>query len=73
MKLLSTEIDEATIQLTYTDGQPDERSKELFVVRLPLAGESNMSLDWHQWDALSRANEMISVEVRRLRAAMQKA
>lgn len=70
MKLISTEIDEATIQLTYSDGSPEDDAKELILIRFSNKGSSNKSLNRLQSDALQRAYAWIDGELTRLQAAM---
>jgi hypothetical protein len=72
LKLLSTEFDEATIQLTYTGGEPMDEAKEAVLVRAPYDGDVKHSLLWFQMDAMRNLREWADSEFRRLRDLSEK-
>lgn len=72
LKLISTEIDEATIQLTYTDGSPVQEAKASVIVRLPIENSPKSSLLWHQMNVLFRLSEWAGDEGRDVRNELEK-
>jgi hypothetical protein len=72
MKLILAEIDEATIQLTYTDGPPTHEAGEMLVFRIPLQGDLNKRVQWHYMQALRYIETFASQEARRLRSELEK-
>ncbi len=72
MKLISTEIDEATIQLTYTGGGPADAAEEMLVFRIPLQGDLNKRVLWHHMQALRYLETFVGEEARRVRNELEK-
>jgi hypothetical protein len=67
MKLISTEIDAKSIQLTYTDGPAAPEAARLLIVRMPLDESSDgKSLRWNRLRALGMLADEIDDERRRL-------
>ena len=74
MKLLSTEIDAKSIQLTYTDGPAAPEAAKLLIVRVPLDELSEgKSLRWNQLRVLNEILEDIETEKRRVSDEIRKA
>lgn len=72
MKIFSTEIVNETVQLTYTDdGQEPTETGQMLVVRMPLIGSSNRSLNWHQNNVIERIYAWADKEAERLQEAMR--
>ena len=67
MKLLSTEIDAGSIQITYTDGSPATDAKQMLIYRHPFDGDQYKSLAWNQLRVVSALADWANTEVRRLR------
>ena len=67
MKLLSTEIDEDSVELTYADSDPIEGAGTLLIVRMPLDGSETKSLAWHQLRTLTQARDLLANEMQRLK------
>ncbi|MCY7271370.1 MAG: hypothetical protein LH485_04860 [Sphingomonas bacterium] len=72
MKLISTEIDEAMIQLTYTDGDPESAGAQLLVLRAPLQGPLKRPVLWHHLMAVRHIETFVGEEARRLRDELEK-
>jgi len=66
MKLLSTEIDAETVQLTYTDGPSATEAKQAVILRLPLNGNLKRSLLRLQADTVEQAFNWLAEEHARL-------
>ena len=73
MKLLSTQIDETSIQLTYSDSPLVDGAEQLVTVRFPLRGPLQRSVLWHQMTAMFELAEWAGEEARRLRSEAEKA
>jgi hypothetical protein len=67
MKLISTEIDASSIQLTYTDGRAVPEAKEYLIVRRPFDGDPHKSLAWNQLRVMSELAKWADEERRRIR------
>jgi hypothetical protein len=67
LKLISTEMTEATIQVTYTDGQPVDNAKASVVVRLPFDGDLSQSFLWNRVHVMQKVADWAGQEFRRLR------
>jgi hypothetical protein len=67
LKLVSTELSEETIQVTYTDGQPEDNAKALLILRTPFDGDLKKSMMWNQMNAMRQLADWASEEFRRLR------
>ena len=67
MKLISTEFDEGTLQLTYTGGEPIETAKEAVLFRTAFDGDLKHSLLWCQLNAMRDLRDWADSEFRRLR------
>jgi hypothetical protein len=72
MKLISTEIDETTIQLTYTGGGTADEAAEMLVFRVPLQGDLNKRVLWHHMQALRHIETFVGEEARRVRTELEK-
>jgi hypothetical protein len=66
MKLISTELNGEAIQVTYTDGQPEDSAKSLLVYRQPYDGDDHRTIAWNQLRAISNLIEWASKERSRL-------
>jgi len=71
-KLIATELTEETIQLTYTDGQPMDQSKEYVTFRLNFDGDLTYSVLWNQMRAVEALQTWVNAEYRRLRKEVEK-
>lgn len=71
LKLISTELNEETIQVTYTDGLPADNSKELLVVRGSFSGDLKKSFLWNQMNLMQELADWSSAEFRRLRNELE--
>lgn len=67
MKLLSTEVDERSVELVFADSDPIESAAHVLTIRVPRRGEDSDSLAFHQLDALYQARDLISEQTMRLR------
>jgi hypothetical protein len=72
MKLLSTELTEATIQVTYTDGQSVDNAKRALIYRQPFDGDTHHSVAWNQLRVISALADWANEERRRLRDEIEK-
>ncbi len=72
MKLISTEIDETTIQITYTDGGPATEATQALIYRQPFDGERSQSIAWNQLRVISNLADWANDERRRLRDEIEK-
>jgi hypothetical protein len=72
VKLLSTEIDEEAVQLTYTDGPGVPEAKQVLIARWPLQDTLQNSVLWHQMSVLFKIAEWASEEGRRIRNELEK-
>ena len=72
LKLISTELTEETIQVTYTDGQPVDNAKQALTLRGPFGGDLKKSLLWNQMQLMQELVDWSSAEFRRLRNELKK-
>ena len=72
MQLVSTEIAQDWIQLTYTDGRPTTDAGQVLIVRVPHQGPMKRPVMWHQMKALRAAQDLIEAECQRLRSELEK-
>ena len=73
MKLLSTHIDDTSVELTYADSPLVDGAEQLVTVRFPLQGPLNRSVLWHQMQVMFRLADWAGEEARRLRSEAEKA
>ena len=67
MKLLETEIDETSVELTYADSDLVENAEKLLIVRMPLVGPETKSLAWHRLQTLHQVRDLLGTEMQRLK------
>jgi hypothetical protein len=72
MKLLSTEIDAGSIQITYTDGSPVTDAKQVLIYRQPFDGDLYKTVAWNQLRVVSALADWANDERRRLRDEIEK-
>ena len=73
MKLIGTEIDDASVQLTYTDGPAAPEATKVLIVRMPLTEGMKKSILWHQMKTVEGAMEVLEADRRRLFDEIRKA
>jgi hypothetical protein len=73
VKLISTEIDAKSVQLTYTDGPAAPEAAKLLIVRMPLDEVSEgKSLRWNRLRILGILADEIEAERRKLDEEIRK-
>jgi hypothetical protein len=73
MQLLSTQIDETSVELTYSDNPLVDGAERLVTVRMPIPGPLTHSVMWHQINVLFQLAEWAGAEARRIRNELEKA
>jgi hypothetical protein len=72
VKLLATEIDAETVQLTYTDGPAVTEAKQILMIRMPVEGPMSRPVLWHQLMILRSAQNLLELEARRVREELER-
>jgi len=70
MKLLSTDIDETTVEMTFADNVQLDDAAKLLIVRMPFEENEMKSVAWHRLRTLSQARDFIGAEMQRLKTAI---
>ena len=73
LKLISTELSEETIQVTYTDGPPADNAKHVLIYRQPFDGDVHYSVAWNHLRVVSALADWANEERRRLRDEIESA
>jgi hypothetical protein len=63
LTLISTELTEETIQVTYTDGQPVDNAKQALTLRGSFEGDLKKSILWNQMQLMQQLAEWSSAEL----------
>ena len=63
MKLLSTEVAEKSVELTYADNEQLDDASKLLIVRLPREFEQNKSLAYNRYWTLRELREFIDEQI----------
>jgi hypothetical protein len=66
VKLIATEFDGESVQLTYTDGPAVPEAKEYVIVRLPMQGSFSDSINFHHMTVLERLHTWAGEEFKRV-------
>lgn len=72
MKLLSTEIGENSVELTYADNPELDAASRLLIVRQPFDGDPYKSVAWNQLRVMSALAQWADEERRRIRDEIEK-
>jgi len=64
MKLVSTDIREGSIELTYADNPDLDDAERLLIVRLPREVDQSKSLAWNRYWALTDLQELVTEQIK---------